>query len=697
MTVIKEGAKLGDQQFTLETGKVAKQANGSVIVEYGDCQVLCTGTDGGPDGWLMADYIENRAAAGQIPGGFFKREGKPSGKATKTSRLIDRPIRPLLPDGYNRDTQVVAWVLSADQVYDTDVLSITGCSAALHISDVPFDGPVAGVRVGYVDGEFIANPTFEQRDESEMDIVLAASEDDVAMVEGKANEISEELMLDALDFGKEAVQDLIQVQHKLREMVGKEKMEVPDNSLDPDIEGAVSEFVEGELGDALTIADKEERSDAISALENDLEDELEDQFPDADDEISRAFDKIKKKTMRQNLVNEGQRIDGRDFDEVRPVDCEVGMLSEPHGSALFTRGETQAMVMTTLGTGRDYQRIDGLEGEFEKDFYLHYNFPPFCVGETWPFRSPKRREVGHGFLAERALKPILPDLEEEFPYIIRLVSDIMESNGSSSMASVCGGSLAMMDTGVPISRPAAGIAMGLVKEDDDIAILSDILGDEDHMGDMDFKVAGTREGITAFQLDTKIGGIDRETMDKALEQAREGRFEILDIMEDTLSEPRQGLSDSAPRILTVDIEPSQIGAVIGSGGETIRGIEETTGADVNIDDDGTVKITSSDEEAAQQAVEIVEGLTAKPEAGKVYLGEVKATKNFGAFIEILPGKEGLCHISELTEGRVDSVEDVLKAGDECLVKVLNYEASSGKIKLSRKEALGEEQDYDYIT
>lgn len=695
MTIIRESAKLGDTEFVIETGRMARQANGAVTVRYGDSQVLCTATGGHEEGWLMCDYQENRWAAGQIPGGFFKREGKPSDKATKTSRLIDRPHRPLLPDGY--EMQLVAWVVSADQVNDTDVLSITGASTALMVSDIPWDGPVAGVRVGLIEGDFVANPTFEERKHSDLDIVMACKPNQVVMVEGKADGITEDTMMDALDFGRDSVQDVLELQEKLADTAGKEKMDLELKTLDPDIKGEVAETVSSTLEDKLTIVDKQERTQAISQLKDQVIEDLEDEFPGESDDISEAFEEVKKETMRELVLEREERIDGRAFDEVRDIDCEVGLLPKAHGSALFTRGETQALVTTTLGTGRDYQQVDGLEGEYEKNFFLHYNFPPFCVGETWPFRSPKRREVGHGYLAERALRPSLPDLEDEFPYILRVVSDIMESNGSSSMASVCGGSLAMMDAGVPLEEPTAGIAMGLIKEGDQTAILTDILGDEDHMGDMDFKVAGTREGITTFQLDTKVDGLKDETLRQALEQAKDARLQILDVMTDTLSEPRSQLSHGAPRITSIDIDPSMIGAVIGSGGETIRGIEDTTGADVNIDEDGTVHVAAEDEESASQAIEIIEGLTAKPEKNKVYLGTVKATKNFGAFIEIIPGQEGLCHISELTEGRVDKVEDVLKKGDECLVKVLDYDPASEKIKLSRKEAIGEDADYDYVS
>jgi polyribonucleotide nucleotidyltransferase len=697
MTIVREGAQLGDKELTIETGRMAKQASGSVVVSYGDSQVLCTAEDGGekphlPFFPLLCDYVENFWAAGKIPGGFFKREGKPGTKATLTSRLIDRPIRPLFPEGYTRDTQIVAWVISADQINDTDVISITGASAALMLSSLPFAGPIAGVRVGHVDGEFVANPTFEQRENSKLDIVMAVSEEAVVMVEGEADEVSEEFMVDALEFGREAVKDVLELQKRMAEAVGKEKKHTEPEEIDAEVRSDVYDLVGDDILAALKTEDKLERYAALDALKDKAKAELAERYEeDRSDDISDAFGDIKKRTMRQHVIESNTRIDGRSFDEVRDVTCEVGLLPKTHGSALFTRGETQALVTVTLGTERDAKMVDGLEGKYDKNFFLHYNFPAFSVGETKPFRSTSRREIGHGELAERALTAAVPDLEEEFPYVIRVVSDVLESNGSSSMASVCGGSLAMMDAGVPLGRPTAGIAMGLIKEGDDIAILSDILGDEDHMGDMDFKVTGTTEGITAFQLDTKIEGITAETMKNALLQAREGREHILGVMNEALAEPRQDLSPNAPRIVSMKIQPSSIGNVIGSGGKTIRGIQETTGTTVNIEDDGTVKIAANDAESAQQAIEIIEGLTAEPEVGETYLGTVKNTTDFGAFVEILPGTEGLCHISELTEGRVDKVEDVLQSGDEVLVKVLDVDMKRGRIKLSRKEALAEQE------
>ncbi len=694
MAIVREGAKFGDKELILETGRMARQANGSVVVQFGDCMVLCTATAGGlrpdlPFFPLMCDYVENFWAAGSIPGGYFKREGKPGLKATKTSRLIDRPCRPLFPDGYMNNTQIIAWVTSADKVYDTDILAVTGGSAALLISDIPWNGPVAGVRVGRVDGDFVAHPTFEQREESDLDLVMAVRNESIVMVEGKADEVPESELVEALEFGRESVQDVLDLQMKLAQEVGKETMDFDAPERDEDLVEAVRKHVDDKLQSAVRIPKKFERFDALDSLRDEAVAALGETYEGREDELKSAFKDLKKEAVRKTVVETGVRIDGRDPDEVREVTCEVGLLPKVHGSALFTRGETQALVTTTLGTERDAKRMDTLEGDFSKDFMLHYNFPPFCVGEAKPLRSTSRRELGHGMLAERALKPALPDQEEEFPYTIRVVSDTLESNGSSSMAAVCGGSLAMMDAGVPLQFPTTGIAMGMIKEGDDIVILSDILGDEDHMGDMDFKVCGTEKGITAFQLDTKIEGVSKELMSEALEQAREGRLHIMEIMNEALSTPRKDLSPNAPRIETIQIPTSEIGTIIGSGGKTIRAIQETTGTTVNVEDDGTVLIASTDAEGAEQAIEIIEGLTEKPEEGKIYLGTVKTVVDFGAFIEVLPETDGLCHISELTEGRVDKVEDVLKEGDECLVKVLNVDNRSGKIKLSRRAALAE--------
>ncbi len=699
MAIIQEGAKFGDKELIIESGRMARQANGSVLVQYGDCQVLCTATSGGlrpdlPFFPLMCDYVENFWAAGAIPGGYFKREGKPGPKATKTSRLIDRPSRPLFPDDYMNNTQLIAWVLSADKVYDTDILAVTGASTALMISDIPWNGPVAAVRVGRLDGEFIAHPTFEQREASDLDLVMAVRNDTIVMVEGKAKEVPENEMVEALEFGRESVSDVLALQHKLAEEIGKDTMDYVKRGTNPEVVEAVQKATGDKMDSVIRIEERAKRKAALSELKSEVMESLSDDFSDASDDIEDAFDKTKKNALRQRVVNEGIRMDGRKADEVRDITCEVGLIPKAHGSALFTRGETQALVTATLGTERDARRMDTLEGDISKGFMLHYNFPPFCVGEAKPLRGTSRREQGHGMLAERALKPSLPDQDSEFPYTIRVVSDILESNGSSSMASVCGGSLAMMDGGVPLSHATTGIAMGLIKEGDDYAVLTDILGAEDHMGDMDFKICGTAKGITAFQLDTKIEGVTKELMSEALEQAKAGRLHILDIMNESLAKPRKDLSPNAPRIVTVQVPTSEIGTIIGSGGKTIRSIQETTGTTVNVEDDGTVRIAATDAESAEQAIEIIEGLTEQPEVGKIYRGTVKTVVDFGAFIEILPNTDGLCHISELTEGRVDKVEDVLKEGDEALVKVLNVEKRSGKIKLSRRAALAEQGDDD---
>jgi polyribonucleotide nucleotidyltransferase len=571
------------------------------------------------------------------------------------------------------------------------VLGITGCSAALMISDIPWAGPICGLRVGYVDGDFVANPTFDQREQSDLDLIMGVSEDAIAMAEAEGEEVSEELLLDGLAFGEEAAQNVIDLQLELADEIGREKRDFDEPTIDDELMEAVRSNGASEIRDAYDTEGKLNRQDALDAVEENLKENLAADFDEDTDQIGDAFDKLKKELMREKISTSGTRIDGRGLTDIRDIDVEVGLLPEVHGSALFTRGSTQALATATLGT--EELRVDSLEDDYEKNFFLHYNFPDFSVGETAPFRSTSRRETGHGMLAERALTPTLPDLDE-FPYTARVVSDVLESNGSSSMATVCGGSLALMDAGVEVEKATAGIAMGLIKdEDDEVHILTDILGLEDFMGDMDFKIAGTYDGITALQLDTKIESLTRETMADALAQAKEARHEILDTMSEVLAEPREELSPKAPRIETIKISTSKIGDVIGSGGKTIRGIQQSTDTEINIDDDGTVTIAAKSGHDADAAIEIIEGLTAEPEEGKNYLGTVKTITGFGAFIEILPGTDGLCHISELTEGRVENVEDVLQEGDECLVKVLKV-GNDGKIKLSRKEALGEEADFD---
>ncbi|MBA2661756.1 MAG: polyribonucleotide nucleotidyltransferase [Bradymonadaceae bacterium] len=694
MAIIREGAKFGEKELVIETGRMARQANGSVVIQYGDCMVLCTATAGDvrPElGFfpLMCDYIENMWAAGNIPGGYFKREGRLSEKAILTCRLIDRPLRPLFPDGYMNNTQIIAYVISADREYDTDILGMTGASAALMVSDIPWNGPIVGVRVALVDKKFVAHPSFEQRARSEMDIVMAVSLTATVMVEGQASEVPENVMIEALQFGREAVQDALQMQVKLAKAVGKAKMELAPVETFPKIEKAVEKYAEDSLRSAVQVREKFKRYAALDALKAEVVKAVGEQFPDQIGQVKEAYNNLKKEVVRNLVVDTGVRIDGRGCADIRQISCEVGLIPKAHGSALFTRGETQALVSTTLGTERDAQRIEALEGDVRKSFMLHYNFPPFCTGEAKPLRGSSRREIGHGYLAERAVTGSLPDQVTEFPYTIRIVSDTLESNGSSSMAAVCGASLSMMDAGVPLKYATAGIAMGLIKQGEKFAILSDILGDEDHLGDMDFKVCGTERGITAFQLDTKIEGISADMMVSALKQARDGRVHILKIMNEAIAAPRLELSQNAPRIISIKVASSEIGLIIGPGGKNIRAIQETTGTTINIQDDGTVMIASSNQKAAQQAIEIIAGLTAKPEVNTIYLGTVKTITDFGAFIEILPGVDGLCHISELTDGRVDKVEDILREGDECLVKVLAVDSRSGKIKLSRKEALAE--------
>jgi polyribonucleotide nucleotidyltransferase len=696
LAIIREGALQGDKELVFETGRMARQAGGSILVQYGETVVLVAATEGGPRAHLpffplTVEYQEKTYAAGRIPGGFFKREGRLGETATLTCRLIDRPVRPLFPKAYQNDTQIICTVLSHDQENDPAVIAITGASTALMISDIPFNGPVAGVRVGRVDGEFVANPTETQRAASDMDIILACTEEAIVMVEGGAKEADEETMLSALDFGWESCKDVLALQHRLREACGKKKLEVVEVKDDP----AVLEAVQEECGDslmaALTVRDKLERQVAIRTFKNEIKAVLAEEFEGQEKEVSKAFEKVCKLANRRLIAREKIRLDGRKPTDIRQITSEVSVLPRTHGSALFTRGETQALVVATLGTSRDQQRIDSLTGASFRNFMLHYNFPPFCVGETKPLRGPGRREIGHGMLAHRAISAVLPDENDDaWPYAMRLVSEVLESNGSSSMASVCGGSLALMDAGVPLTAPVAGIAMGLIVQDGETVVLSDILGDEDHFGDMDFKVCGTEKGITAFQMDTKIAGVTRATMKKALMQARDGRLHILGEMASALAEPRKELNEHAPRIITIKVKPSQIGTIIGSGGKTIRGIIEQTGVAIDVQDDGSVNIASANQTQADKAIEIVRNLTQEPEAGKLYMGTVKKIMDFGAFIEILPGTDGLCHISELTDGRVERVEDVVSEGDEVLVKCLAVDRS-GKIRLSRKEALAEQK------
>ncbi|NIA28874.1 MAG: polyribonucleotide nucleotidyltransferase [Actinobacteria bacterium] len=686
--------ELHGQQFIIETGKLAKQAGGSAWVQFGETVVLATATTSGSprEGIdffpLSVEYREKAYAAGKIPGGFFKREGRPSETEILSARLIDRPIRPLFPKEFKNEVQVIVLILSADKENDADVLGITGASIALSLSDIPFEGPIAGARVGRINGEFVINPTFSERAESDIDLVIAASEESILMVEGEGNEISEEDMIDALSFGQEEIRKLIQLQKEMLAEVSKPKIEIPEAEDLSALEEAVKEIVGNRLETSLNITVKEDRRKAIKEIQEDVLQQLQENFPEQESAIKGIIHDWEKVIVRKMILEENKRLDGRGPDDIREITIEVGVLPRAHGSAVFTRGQTQALVATTLGTKVDEQMVEGLEGEFWKNYMLHYNFPPFCTGEVKPIRGTSRREIGHGNLAERAIKPVIPS-DAVFPYTIRVVSDVLESNGSSSMATVCAGSLSLMDAGVPLKAHIAGIAMGLIKEDDKVAVLTDILGDEDHMGDMDFKVAGNREGITAFQMDIKVKGISPEIMSEALARAKKARMFILDKMDAAISAPRDDISIHAPRIHTLKIPQDAIGAVIGPGGKTIRGITESSGATVNIDDDGTVTIASVESESAEKAMEMVKALTEAPEAGKVYEGTVKKIMNFGAFVEILPGKEGLLHISQIENHRVNKVEDVLNVGDKVRVKLLKVERD-GKLDLSRKVLLTDE-------
>ena len=681
--------------LSIEIGKVARQADGAALVRYGETVVLVTAvatreamreTDFFP---LTVDYQEKTFAAGKIPGGFFKREGRPSEKEILTSRMIDRSIRPLFADGFKCDTQIIATVLSADRENDPDIVAMLGTSVALEVSDIPFKGPIAGVRVGRVAGQWVINPTQIQLLESDVNIFLTGNRDSIVMVEGGAEMVPEDEVLEALFQGHDAVQILLDLQEEIRREVGRAKRPTPEVKQDDMLVQKVRDLAQANIKEAISIPEKQQRARRLEEVKGEVLSQAVQEYPERKGEIQAALGEIESDHLRQLIVQERVRIDGRGLKDIRPVTCEVPVLPRTHGSAIFTRGETQALVVTTLGTSIDEQRIDALIGEHYKKFILHYNFPPYSVGEVKFLRGPGRREVGHGALAERALLPVLPG-ESKFPYTIRIVSEILGSNGSTSMATVCGGSLSLMDAGVPILAPVGGIAMGLIKEGEEVRVLSDILGDEDHLGDMDFKVAGTRRGITALQMDIKIGGVTREIMREALYQAREGRMKILEVMEETLAEPRKEISEHAPRIITLKVRPEKIREIIGPGGKTIRAIVEQTGVKIDVKDDGTVSIASSDDSAAQKAVNIIQGITAEAEIGKIYKGTVRRIMDFGAFVEILPGTDGLVHISQLAPERVHRVTDILKEGDEVMVKVLDVDRQ-GKIKLSRKEALGDSE------
>ena len=686
--------QVGGVEMTLETGRMAGLANGSITVQYGETIVLCTATAAAkPDfskGWfpLFVEYREQMYSAGKIPGGFFKREGRPGEKEVLSARLIDRPCRPMFPDGYMHETQLVCNVLSYDSTYDPDVLGIVGCGAATTISDIPFDGPVAGVRVAHVDGEYLVNPTFDETEASDIDVVVAGTADSVVMVEGSAGEVSEEVLLGAIEAGQEAVAKICGAISDLNEEIGKPTMEWAAPETDEDLEARVGDRAEPEFKEALTIADKTERNRAVDTIKDKVTAEFEDELGDAFDSkksiVKNALKATEKSVMRRQIVHEGVRADGRGPRDIRPIEIEVGLLPRTHGSALFTRGSTQSLGTVTLGTKQDQQMIDDLDPKWDKTFMLHYNFPPFSVGEVGRFFTG-RREIGHGVLAERSLEGLIPD-HEDFPYTIRIVSDILESNGSSSMATVCSGSLAMMEAGVPIRKACAGIAMGLIKEGDDHVVLTDILGVEDFLGDMDFKVAGTSDGITGFQMDIKIQGVSMDVLRTALEQAREGRMHILEQMNRAISEPRESMSAYAPRIISIQIPKKKIRDVIGSGGKVIRGLQEETGAKIDIEDDGTVTIAAVDGEGGEEALRRIEKIIEEPEVGKIYEGPVKNITSFGAFVEILPGKDGLVHISELEHHHVDKVEDVCSEGDTMKVKLIGID-NQGRVKLSRKALL----------
>jgi polyribonucleotide nucleotidyltransferase len=677
--------------LSIEVGKVAKQADGAALVRYGETVVLVTAvaakelktdTDFFP---LTVDYQEKTFAAGKIPGGFFKREGRPSEKEILTCRLIDRSIRPLFSEGLRCETQVIATVLSADRENDPDMVAMLGASVALQVSDIPFSGPLVGVRIGRIDGRWVINPTQSQLLESDMDIFLSGSRDAIVMVEGGAKMVPEDEILEALFTGHEAIQPLLQIQEEIRRDIGKPKRQVPLAELDAAIVRQVEQLALSKLQQAIEIPEKLERYKQIGEIKGEVVAKMLAEFPQKEKDIKGAFDELKRNCFRGLIIQRERRIDGRGLKDIRPITCEVEILPRTHGSALFTRGETQALVVTTLGTASDEQKIDALIGEHYKKFMLHYNFPPFSVGEVKFLRGPSRRDIGHGNLAERALLPVLPP-EESFPYTVRIVSEVLESNGSTSMATVCGGSLSLMDAGVPVLAPVAGIAMGLIKEGEHVRVLSDILGDEDHLGDMDFKVAGTPNGVTSLQMDIKISGVNRDIMRQALYQAREGRLHILGIMTETMGSHRASVSGHAPRITTLKVRPDKIREIIGPGGKVIRGIIEATGVKMDVEDDGTVTIASSDEAASRKAIEMVQRIAAEAEVGKIYKGTVRKIVDFGAFVEILPGTDGLVHISQLAPERVRRVSDVLKEGDEVLVKVLEID-KQGKIRLSRKEAL----------
>jgi polyribonucleotide nucleotidyltransferase len=684
--------------LTIETGRMARQAAGSVLIQYGDTVLLVAATVQDrpthlPFFPLTVEYREKSYAGGKIPGGFFKREGRPGEKEILSARLIDRPLRPLFPDGFMHETQVACFPMSADQENDADVWGLLGASISLNMSNIPFNTLLAGVRIGRVQGNWILNPTFQQLEYSDVDIVVAGTEDALLMVEGGAIEVPEEEILAGMAVAHAGIKELIEIQKEILPESRVPNMEwtpiLPDEAMKAKVEG----LAKARVAEALKLTEKQERSQAMASVKEEILAKLveeDEEYAENQGDLKEILRGIEKQAMRERILAEGERADGRSVDEVRPITCEVGILPRTHGSALFTRGQTQALAVTTLGTSRDEQRIDSIDSseEVTKSFMLHYNFPPFATGEAKPYRGTNRREQGHGALAERAIQPLLPAYDD-FPYTLRVVSDVLESNGSSSMASVCGASLSLMAAGVPTKAPCAGVAMGLIKEGDRIAVLTDILGLEDALGDMDFKVAGTREGVTAIQMDIKIKGLTHEILSEALVRAKKARMHILDIMGQTLSKPMDDLSAYAPRIVSIQINPEKIGEIIGPKGKTIRAIQDDSGATIDIDDSGLVKIAAVSGEAGARAREMIEAIVQEPDVGRIYEGPVKNTTTFGAFIEILPGTEGLCHISELQEGRTERTEDVLKKGDITKVKLLAID-EKGRLKLSRKAALAEE-------
>ena len=691
--IVKKEIEIGGKVFSIETGRFAKQANGAVMVRYNDTMVLVTAV-ASPEAKedmdyfpLQVEYREKSSAAGKFPGGYIKREGRPSEKEILSARLVDRPIRPLFPENFTNETQIVATVFSFDGENDPDVLAAVGASAALCISEIPFNGPIAEIRIGRLDGNFIVNPTHAQTEKSDIELVVAGTADSIMMVEGEAKEVSENDLLDALKFAQGEIKKIVQLQNELVAEVSKAKWTVAEKMIDPDLKAEVYSLALDKFKEIVySVLSKDERSNKNKELAEFVNTTLAEKFPEQEKVINLILHDMEKELMRNRILEDGIRLDGRNTTQVRPISIELGLLPRAHGSALFTRGETQSLTTVTLGTKNDEQTIDGLREEYTKKFMLHYNFPPYSVGEVGRMTGVGRREIGHGNLAERSLKGMLP-AEDKFPYTVRVISDILESNGSSSMATVCAGSLSLMDAGVPFRKAVSGIAMGLVKEGDKYAILTDILGNEDHLGDMDFKVAGTADGITGFQMDIKIQGISFEIMENALHQANEGRMHILSKMNEAIDKSRENLSPYAPRLITMNIATDQIGLVIGPGGKTIQGMQRLFGVDINIDDDGTIHIASPNRESAQQAKEYIKKLTATPEVGEVYDGVVTKIMEFGAFIEILPGKEGLLHISEIDVKRVNKVTDYLKVGDKLSVKLLKIE--NGKFSLSRKKLLME--------